>query len=188
MPLRDRHADRIGDALAERAGGGLDARRDEILRMPRRLGMQPAESLELVERHRLVAGEMQQRIDQHRAVPGRQHEPVAVRPFRIGRIEFQELREQHCRDVGCAHRQARMAGFCLFDGVHRQRADCVGHAVMLCARHRIFRPGRDDRGHITQGRGVQRNAALTAICAHRAAFYRPFHGDDARTSVDGLEA
>ena len=27
MPLGDRHADRVGEALAERAGGGLDARR-----------------------------------------------------------------------------------------------------------------------------------------------------------------
>ena len=26
MPLGDRHADRVGEALAERAGGGLDAR------------------------------------------------------------------------------------------------------------------------------------------------------------------
>ena len=58
---------------------------------------------------------------------GRQHEAVAVRPFRIGRIEFQELREQHRRDVGGAHRQAGMAGFGLFDGIHRQRADGVGH-------------------------------------------------------------
>ncbi len=35
MPLGDRHADRVGEALAERAGGRLHARRDEILRMAR---------------------------------------------------------------------------------------------------------------------------------------------------------
>ena len=28
MPFGDRHADGVGEALAERAGGGLDARRD----------------------------------------------------------------------------------------------------------------------------------------------------------------
>ena len=69
-----------------------------------------AEFLDLVERHRLVAEQMQQRVDQHRAVAGRQHEAVAVRPFRIGRIELQHLREQHGGDVGGAHRQAGMAG------------------------------------------------------------------------------
>ena len=84
-------------------------------------------------RHRLVAEQMQQRIDQHRAVAGREHEAVAVGPGRIGRIEFQELREQHGRDVGRAHRQAGMAGFRLLDRVHGERADRVGHAVVLGA-------------------------------------------------------
>ena len=107
--------------------------RDEILGMPRRQRAELAEALELVERHLLVAEEMQQRIDQHRAVPGRQHEAVAVGPGRIGRIEFQELGEQHGRDVGRAHRQAGMAGFRLLDRVHGERADRVRHALMLCA-------------------------------------------------------
>ena len=53
MPLRDRHADRVGEALAERAGGGLDARGDEIFRMARRPRVELAEVLDLVERHRL---------------------------------------------------------------------------------------------------------------------------------------
>ena len=83
-----------------------------------------------VERHRRIAGEIEQRVEQHRAVAGRQHEAVAVGPGRIGRIEFQELREQDGGDVGGAHRQAGMAGFRLLDRVHRQRADGVGHARM----------------------------------------------------------
>ena len=37
-----------------------------------------------------IAEEMEQRVEQHRAVAGREHEAVAVGPFRIGRIEFQE--------------------------------------------------------------------------------------------------
>jgi hypothetical protein len=28
-----------------------------------------------------------------------------------------------------------MAGFCLFDGVHRERADGIGHAVVVDLRH-----------------------------------------------------
>ncbi len=87
-----------------------------------------AEALDLVDRHRLVAGEIKQRVDQHRAVAGREHEAVAVGPGRIGRVELQEAREQHGRDVGRAHRQAGMAGFRLLHRVHGQRADGVRHA------------------------------------------------------------
>ena len=103
--------------------------------MSRGLRAELAEILDLVERHVLVAGEIQQRIQQHRAVAGRQDEAVAVRPFRIGGVEFQELREQHGGDVGRAHRQAGMAGIRLLDGIHRQRADRVGHTGMIDARH-----------------------------------------------------
>ncbi len=130
MPLGDRHADRIAEPLAERPGGGLDARRDEVLRMTGRDRAELAEALDLLDRHLLVAEQMEQRVDQHRAVAGREHEAVAVGPGRIGRIELQEAREQHGRDVGRAHRQAGMAGFRLLDRVHRERADGVRHAVV----------------------------------------------------------
>ena len=102
-----------------------------VLRMPGRERAELAEALDLLDGHRLVAEEMQQRIEQHRAVAGREHEAVAVGPARIGRIEFQEAREQHGRDVGRAHRQAGMAGFRLLDRVHGERADGVGHAIVL---------------------------------------------------------
>ena len=133
--LRQRHADRGRDALAERAGRGLDALGVEVLGMARRQRSELAEVLDLVERHVLVAGEIQQRIEQHRAVAGRQHEAVAVRPVRIGGVEFQELREQHGGDVGGAHRQAGMAGFRLLDGVHGEATDRIGHTGMIDLRH-----------------------------------------------------
>ena len=65
--LGERHADRVGEALAERAGGRLDARRDADLGMARRLAVQLAEVAQLVDRQ-VVAGEVQQRVEQHRAV------------------------------------------------------------------------------------------------------------------------
>jgi len=115
------------------AGGGLDTGSDEVFRMSRRGRAELAEFLDVVERDRLVTDQMQQRIEQHRAVAGGQHEAVAVGPFRIGRIELQHLREQHGGDVGRAHRQAGMPRLGRFDGVHRQRTDRVGHAVVLRA-------------------------------------------------------
>jgi hypothetical protein len=60
-------------------------------------------------------------------VTGREYEAVAIGPGRIGRIEFQELGEQYGRDIGRAHRQTGMTGFCLLDGVHRQRANGICH-------------------------------------------------------------
>ena len=161
MALGDRHADRVGEALAERAGGGLDAGRMAVFRMTGGDRAELAEALDLLDRHRRIAGEIEQRVEQHRAVAGREHEAVAVGPGRIGGIEFQELREQHGRDVGGAHRQAGMAGFRLLDRVHRQRADGVGHGVMgdggtgarllaaRCGRH-----GGRRRSVCTHGKGL----------------------------------
>ncbi|MGY4305896.1 hypothetical protein ACVIJ6_003139 [Bradyrhizobium sp. USDA 4369] len=127
-------------ALAERAGGGLDALGAEIFRMAGGQRIDLAEALDLVERHLLVAGEIQQRIQQHRAVTGGQHEAVAVRPGGRCSIIFQHAGEQHGGDVGGAHRQAGMARFRLLDGIHRERADGVGHAGMIDLRHAGIRP------------------------------------------------
>ena len=135
QPLGERAPDREGDALAERACRGLDTGGEMILRMARRSGTELAEVLDLIQRHVWIAGEIEQRVEQHRAVAGRKDETVAVRPFRIGRVEFEELREQHGGDVGGAHRQAGMPGFRLFDRIHRQRADRIGHTGMIDARH-----------------------------------------------------
>ncbi len=134
VPFRHRHADRGGDALPERAGRGLDARGDEVFGMPRRDRAQLAEALDLVDRHRLVAGQIQQRVEQHRAVAGGEHEAVAVGPLRVGGVEFQELGEQHRRHVGRAHRQAGVAGLRLLHRVHRQGADRIGHRGVIDAR------------------------------------------------------
>ena len=64
---------------------------------------------ELLDRHVGVAGQVQQRVEQHRPVPGRQHEPVAVRPVGRRGVELQVLLEQHRRHVRHAHRHARDA-------------------------------------------------------------------------------
>ena len=127
VAFRHRHADGIGEALAERAGGGLDAGGVAIFRMTGRDRAGLTEALDLIDRHGRVAGEIEQGIHQHRAVAGRQHEAVAIGPFRVGGIELQELGKQHGRHVGGAHRQAGMAGIGLLHGVHGQRADGIGH-------------------------------------------------------------
>ena len=129
----EREADRIAETLAEWAGRRLDAGGMAVFGMTRRLRTDLAEILDLVDRHVLVAGEVEQRIKQHRAMASRQDEAVAVGPVRLPGIEFQEAREQHGGDVGGAHRQARMAGIGLLHGIHGKEADRIGHPVVLVA-------------------------------------------------------
>src|SRR5450631_2784286 len=63
-------------------------------------------------------------------MPGGQDEAVAIRPRRIGGIEFEKARKQHRGDIGHSHRHARMAGLRSFDGVDRQKANRVGQFRM----------------------------------------------------------
>ena len=130
-PLRQRHADRGGDALAQRPGGGLDACGVAVFRVARRAAADLAEGAQLVHVHVGVAEQVVDRVKQHRAVPRRQHEAVAVRPFRRLRVERDEAVEQHRGDIGHAHRHARMAGVGLLHRVHGQRPDGVGHGALV---------------------------------------------------------
>ena len=89
LALGNRHADGIGNTLAERAGGGFDAGGMAVFRMAGRLGAELAELLDVLDGHILVARQIEQRVEQHRAVAGRQDETIAVCPERRLRIEFQ---------------------------------------------------------------------------------------------------
>ncbi len=120
----DRHADRVPGALPERPGGHLDARRVAVLGMPRREAAPLPEALELVERQ-VVARQVKQRVEQHAAMPSREHEPVAPRPRRVGRVVTQVPRPEDVRHRSGAHREAGMARLGLLDGVHRQGAERV---------------------------------------------------------------
>ena len=59
VPLRHGHADGIGQTLAERAGGGLDAGRVAVFRMTGRDRAGLAEPLDLIDRHGRVAGKIE---------------------------------------------------------------------------------------------------------------------------------
>ena len=84
----------------------------------------------------------------------RQHEAVAVGPVRIGRVVAQVPAPQRDGDLGHAHRRARVPGVRLLHGVHRERADRVGHQVGVAGRRRRLRRAAgvrvvrgNDRGH-----------------------------------------
>ena len=131
MAFGHRHADGVAEALAQRAGGGLDAGGVAIFGMAGGAAADAAEVLQLIQRHLGIAGEMQQGIKHHRAMPGRKHEAVAVGPVRRGGMELEEARKENGGDIGHAQRQAGMARFGLLYRVQRQEADGVGELADL---------------------------------------------------------
>src|SRR5262245_6427099 len=68
MLLGDSHAYRVGESLSKWAGGRFDARRMAELGMAGCDRPKLAELLDLLDRHCLVAGQVEQCVDQHRAV------------------------------------------------------------------------------------------------------------------------
>src|SRR5690606_1319679 len=131
-----READGVGEALAQRPGGGFDAAGDEVFRMPRGAVAELAEVLQLFQRQ-VVAGQVQQRVLQHRTMPVGQHEAVAVEPLRVARIVVQVVVPQHFGDVGHAHGHAGMAGVGRLDGVHGEDADGIGEVAAAGAGHGV---------------------------------------------------
>ena len=133
----DGHPDRVGDALAQRAGRGLDPTRPAVLGVPGTVRTELAEGLEVVERHRravqhLVVGidrldvrEVQQRPQQGGGVALGEHETVPVGPDRVGRVEPQEALPERVRNRRNAHRRPRVTGIRLLHGVHAQPTDGV---------------------------------------------------------------
>jgi hypothetical protein len=121
-----RHAHRVGQALAQRAGGGFHARGHVHLGVARGLAVQLSEAAQLAHRQ-FVAGEVQQRIQQHGGVAVAQHKAVAVGPMRVQRVVLEPATPQRHGHLGHAQRCAGVSGIGLLDGIHRQRADRVGH-------------------------------------------------------------
>jgi hypothetical protein len=134
-PLGDRHADRVREALAERASGGLDTRGEPAFREAGRARAPQPELHELLE-HEAVAGHMEQRVQEHRGVPRRQHEAVTVRPIRVRRGVPEEAGPEHIGHRCRAHRRTRVAGVGLLDGVHREGPDRVDRQLVDLGRHR----------------------------------------------------
>ncbi len=75
-------ADRGRQPLTQRAGRRLDPLGVAVFGMARRDRAPLAEVADLVQRHLLEPGQVQQRVKQHRPMPGRQDEAVAVEPVR----------------------------------------------------------------------------------------------------------
>ena len=110
---RHRHAAGDAQALAQRAGVGLDARRAVDFRMALQ---DRAEDLQRPQRFHGDAAQFGQRrvLGQH-AVPLAQQEPIAIGPLQIARLEAHFVEIEHGNDVGNRAGAAQMAGRAVAD-------------------------------------------------------------------------
>ena len=123
----------IGDALTQGAGGDFHARGLEGFGVTGSLGAPLAELLDVLDGHRVVAAQVQQRIQQHAAVASREHEAVAVEPLGVLGVVLQNPIPQGKRHRRAAHGQAGVAGIALVDRIHCQEADAVDAEVLHAA-------------------------------------------------------
>ena len=140
--LGDGHAHAGRDALSERTGGGLDARDPVILGVPRGLAVELAKMADVVEGHRrlpqplvvrvhrLGPGEMEHGPEQHRGMTVGEHEPIAVGPDRVLRIEPHHAVPDRVDQRRQRHRRAGVSGIGLLDRVHRERADGIDRQLI----------------------------------------------------------
>ena len=124
-----RHADRVADALAQRAGGGLDAGGVAVLRVARGLGAPGPQRLEVVELE-APATEVELDVERQARVPARQDEAVTAGPVGVGRVVPHDLLEQQVRRGGEAHGRARVAVADLLHRVHREHTHGVDSTVV----------------------------------------------------------
>ena len=110
--------------------------------MARRLAVETAEALDVIERdrglaerlvfgvYRLRAGQVQHRPQQHGGVAVREHEAVAIRPDRIAGIESEDAVPERVHERRERHRCAGMAGVGRLHRIHRQGADGVDRKLV----------------------------------------------------------
>ena len=117
------HADCGGDALAQRAGGHVDALDMTHVGMAGVMALDGAEELQILLREEAAQG--QHRVQSRRAVAFGQHKAVAVRILRVGRVDLHDVEVQRREDVHRGEAAADMAGRGGMNGVKSEQP-CLG--------------------------------------------------------------
>ena len=128
--FRHRHADCVGNTLAERARGGLYADSVAVFRMAGRFGAELAELLEILNRQ-TVAEEVQQAVHQHGAMAGGEHEAVAVDPLGVGGVVLHLLAPQRIGGRSRAHGHAGMTGVGFLNRFCGQNANGIDDQLFM---------------------------------------------------------
>ena len=119
-----RHADRVGQALAERAGRGLDPGRQQMLGVTGSEAAPGAEPLQVIE-SQPITRQIELDIQGQAGMPAGKDEPVPPEPVRIGWIMPQDPLEEQIGGRRQAHRRTGVTGARLLHRIHRQDPDQV---------------------------------------------------------------
>jgi hypothetical protein len=124
------HADRHRDALAQRAGGRLDAGGQPVLGVARGQAAPGPQRLEVIQ-GQTVPGQVELDVQGQAGMAAGQHEPVPAEPVRVRGVVPQEPLEDQVRGRGQAHRRAGVTGASFLHRIHGQHPDqvhrpCVG--------------------------------------------------------------
>eukprot|EP00291_Cryptomonas_curvata_P025234 CAMPEP_0172159754 /NCGR_PEP_ID=MMETSP1050-20130122/5158_1 /TAXON_ID=233186 /ORGANISM="Cryptomonas curvata, Strain CCAP979/52" /LENGTH=180 /DNA_ID=CAMNT_0012829401 /DNA_START=32 /DNA_END=574 /DNA_ORIENTATION=- len=115
----------VDDALAEGAGGRLNARSVVLgvgeLRMTRGLGVVLAEVLHLL-KGEVVAGNVQPGVEEHGAVAAGEDEAIPVKPLRVLRVVLENVGVEDGADLSASEGKTKMARMSLGDGIHGKTA------------------------------------------------------------------
>ena len=107
-PQREAHAQREGEAVAERTGGGLEHGEEAHVRVALVDGAELAQGVQLV--FGAVARFGQRGVEHRRGMALGKDEAVAVGPLGVGRIVPHGIEIERSDDIGGGERAARMAG------------------------------------------------------------------------------
>src|SRR5262249_21587885 len=168
------HAYAGGDTLPKWSSRGLDPSNPMIFLVTWGLAAELEEVTNIIERnrglpkpfvfgiHRSGTGEVEHRPQQHRGMTVGEHEPIAVRPNWILRIETHDAVPQRVYERRQRHWGARMPGFRLLDRVHRQRANAIDRQLVQL---RV--------GHWS-GRSRRRGSDCTHFCVSHFSLVQSF--------------
>ena len=184
-----RHADGSGDALAQGAGGHVDALDVTHVGVAGVMALDGAEELQILLREEAAQG--QHRVQSRRAVALGQHKAVAVRVLRVGRVDMHDVEVQRREDVHRRQAAADVAGRSGMNGVKSEQPRLGSHDFELFAvkffhiDHSFssyFKTQKRDAKILRDGYGGRsipqwRNSALPAARrprAHRSVKRRPY--------------
>ena len=121
---RKRHPHRVGETLAQGAGGGLDPGRHAVFGMAGRQCPPLTKGPDLIQ-GKFVPVEVQHAVEKHRCVPPGEHEAVAQGPVGVRRIEAKMIVEEFESGRGQAHGGTGMSALGRIHGVNREEANGI---------------------------------------------------------------
>ena len=119
-----RHADAVGKALPERAGGHFDAGGEAVFGVAGGDTAPLAEVLDLFEGE-VVTGEVEEGIEEHGAMSAGEDEAVAVEPVGVGGVVAEVAHPNRVGHGRTAHRQSGVAGVGFLDGIGGEETNSV---------------------------------------------------------------